>query len=241
LNELRRLRAVNNRYLPRIDAATKRLSETVSRLDDEAADGASLLPDWDRSMVVTHLSANADGVRRAVEAAARGDIGEVYPGGKAARDAEIEAGRALPARELQARLRGSCEQLWSVLEAAPDEVWSSPAIGSSGEVPVGTGLIVARLREVEVHHVDLVYGYGPDDWPFGWALEEMERAMLDLPAGLPAGMAVVLTASDAGQHWVAGSGSSLEIAGTTGELFAWVTGRASHVGGFEAPVLKPWR
>ena len=232
---------MNNRYVPRIDAATKKLAETVSRLDDEAASEARLLPDWDRSMVIVHLSANADGIRRAVEAAARGEIGEVYPGGKAARDGEIEAGRALPARELQARLRGSCEQLWSVLASAPDVVWGLPAIGTSGEVLVGPGLVVARLREVEVHHVDLAYGYGPEDWPFAWVIEEMDRAMLDLPARLPTGTAVVLTASDAGQHWVAGSGTSLEISGTTGELLAWVTGRATQVGGFEAPDLKPWR
>ncbi len=218
-----------------------KLTETVSRLDDEAASGPSLLPDWDRSMVVVHLSANADGVRRAVESATRGETGEVYPGGKVARDGEIEAGRALPARDLQARLRASCEQLWSALEAAPDKVWDLPAIGISGEVAIGAGLVVSRLREVEVHHVDLAYGYGPDDWPFAWVIEEMERAMLDLPARLPSGVAVVLTASDAGQHWVAGSGSSLDITGTTGELLAWVTGRASQVGGFEAPVLKPWR
>lgn len=232
---------MNNRCLPRIDAATRKLADTVSRLDDEAASGASLLPDWDRSMVVVHLSANADGVRRAVEAATRGDTAEVYPGGKPARDGEIEAGRAMPARELQARLGASCEQLWSALEAAPDEVWGLPAIGISGEVPIGTGLVVGRLREVEVHHVDLAYGYEPDDWPFAWALEEMDRAMLDLPARLPADIAVVLTASGTGQHWVAGSGSSLEVSGTVGELLAWVSGRASQVGGFDAPILKPWR
>ena len=110
-----------------------------------------------------------------------------------------------------------------------------------GRSPCRPGLVVGRLREVEVHHVDLTFGYGPDDWPFGWVVEEMERAMLDLPARLPTGMAVVLSASGPGQHWVAGSGTSLEVSGTTGELFAWVTGRASHVGGFEAPVLKPWR
>jgi len=65
--------------------------------------------------------------------------------------------------------------------------------------------------------------------------------MLDLPARLPTGMAVVLNASDGGQHWVAGSGTSLEIFGTSGELLAWATGRATQVRGFEAPVLKPWR
>jgi maleylpyruvate isomerase len=231
---------VDNRYLPRIDAATTRLLETVARLDDEAAAEESLLPDWDRSMVIAHLSANAEGIMRAVEAAARGEVGEVYPGGKAARDGEIEAGRALPARELQVRLAGSCERLRSALGSAPDEVWGLRAVGTTGEVLVGPELIVARLREVEVHHVDLDYGYKPDDWPFAWVVEEMERSMLDLPARLPSGMAVVLTASDSGQHWVAGSGTSLEVAGTTGELLAWVTGRATQVGGFEAPVLKAW-
>ena len=150
------------------------------------------------------------------------------------------AGRCQP-DSCRRAFRGSCEQLWSAVEAAPDEVWGLPAIGISGEVTVGPALVVGRLREVEVHHVDLAYGYGPDDWPFGWVVEEIERAMLDLPARLPTGMAVVLSASDAGQHWVAGSGTSLEVSGTTGELFAWVTGRTSHVGGFEAPVLKPWR
>jgi maleylpyruvate isomerase len=231
---------MDNRDLPRIDAATTKLLETVSNLDDAAASEESLLPNWDRSMVIVHLSAQADGLRGAVEAATRGETGEVYPGGKAGRDAEIEAGRALPARELQARLSGSCERLWSALESAPDEVWGAPAIGISRAVPIGA-LVVARLCEVEVHHVDLAYGYGPDDWPFAWVIEEMERAMLGLPARLPSGTAVVLTASDSGQHWVAGSGNSLDITGSTGELLAWVTGRASQVGGFEAPVLKPWR
>ena len=106
---------------------------------------------------------------------------------------------------------------------------------------VGPGLVVARLREVEVHHVDLAYGYGPEDWPFAWVIEEMDRAMLDLPARLPTGTAVVLTASDAGQHWVAGSGDGVEIMGTTNDLFAWVTGRAPCVGEQECPPLKPWR
>lgn len=109
-------------YVPRIDVATKKLLKTVSTLDDAAAAGASLLPDWDRSMVITHLAANADGVRRAVEAARRGDTGEVYPGGKTARDAEIEAGRALPAQELKARLEVACRELSSTLGEGTDNL-----------------------------------------------------------------------------------------------------------------------
>jgi hypothetical protein len=50
-----------------------------------------------------------------------------------------------------------------------------------------------------------------------------------------------LTAGDAGQHWVAGSGDGVEIMGTTNDLFAWLTGRAQRVGEQECPPLKPWR
>jgi maleylpyruvate isomerase len=232
---------MDNPYLERIDAATTKLLASVGRLDDVAATGPSLLPDWDRSMVVTHLAANADGTRRGLEAAGRGEVGEVYPGGRPARDAEIEAGRARPARELEQRLRRACEQLATALADAPGEVWEATAVHPSGEVRIGPGLVVGRLREIEVHHVDLDYGYEPQDWPFGWVLEEMDRAMIDLPSRLPPGVAVVLTGSDAGQHWVAGSGDGVEIIGSTNDLFAWLTGRAPGVGEQECPPLTPWR
>ena len=192
-------------------------------------------------MVVTHLSANADGIRRAVEAARAGRTGEVYPGGKAARDAEIEAGRALAARELNLRLDLAAGSSGSPSERRPTMIWDAPAIGPKGEVHIGPGLVVARLREVEVHHVDLDYGYKPEDWPLEWVMEEMDRAMLELPLRLPPGTAVVLTATDADQRWVAGSGDAVEITGTTAELFAWVIGRSAHVSGVECPILTPWR
>jgi maleylpyruvate isomerase len=232
---------MDNPYLDRIDRATAKLLVSVGRLDDVAAAGPSLLPDWDRAMVVTHLAANADGVRRAVEAAGRGEVGEVYPGGRPARNAEIDAGRARPARPLEQRLRHACEQLATTLAIASDDVWEAAAVHPSGEIRVGPGLVVGRLREVEVHHVDLDYGYEPQDWPFGWVLEEMDRAMLDLPSRLPPGVAVVLVGDDAGQRWVAGSGDAVEITGTTAGLFAWVTGRSAGVGDQECPPLKPWR
>lgn len=232
---------MNSVYMARIDVATGKLLTTVSKLDDAAAAGPSLLPDWDRSMVVTHLAANAVGIRRAVEAARAGTTGEVYPGGKAARDAEIEAGRRLPAVDLNLRLDTACRLLRVALGEATDEIWDAPAIGPKGEVHIGPGLVVARLREVEVHHVDLDYGYKPEDWPIGWVLEEMDRAMLELPTRLPAGTAVVLSATDADQRWVAGSGDAVEVTGTMAELFAWVIGRAAHVSGVECPILKPWR
>jgi maleylpyruvate isomerase len=192
-------------------------------------------------MVLTHLSANADALCRVLAAAARGEVGEQYPGGREARDAEIEAGRGAPAAGLRERLRGSCEALAAALAAAPEAVWDAPALTATGEVKVGPALIVGRLREVEVHHVDLACGYSPEDWPSGWVTEEMDRALLGLPARLPPGTAVVMSATDTGQHWVAGSGDAFEVTGTTAEIFAWVTGRLTTVGGGECPPLAPWR
>ncbi|HTW06316.1 MAG TPA: maleylpyruvate isomerase family mycothiol-dependent enzyme [Acidimicrobiales bacterium] len=228
-------------YLTRIESATARLLHTVAGLDDLAVGEPSLCPGWDRAMVITHLAANADGLSRVVEAASKGQVGEFYPGGAAARQAEIEAGRASPALELERRLAEACAHVMAVLVDAPQKVWDAPALHISGEVKIGPGPVVGRLREVEIHHVDLNCAYRPEDWPFGWVLEEMDRAMLGLPGRLPPGVALVLQSTDAGQRWVAGSGDAVEVAGPTAELFAWVTGRAAKVAGQDCPALGPWR
>jgi|SRR5579875_704627 len=231
---------MDNTNVARIAAATAKLLGTVAALDDATVAGPSLLPGWDRAMVIAHLAANADGLERVIGAAARGEVGEFYPGGRPARDAEIEAARGRPARELYRRLSTSCERAMSAMRGASDELWAAPAVHPAGELTVGT-LVVARLREVEVHHVDLNLGYSPADWPSEWVIEEMDRAMLDLPSRLPAGTAVVLEATDTDQHWVAGSGEAFELAGTVAELFAWVTGRSGTIGGKQAPALAAWR
>jgi maleylpyruvate isomerase len=231
---------LENPYIPRVAAATEKLLATVAGLDDVAAAQPSLLPGWDRAMVVTHLAANAEGLARVVEAAREGRVAEMYPGGRAARDAAIEAGRARPAAELEQRLRQASAAVASSLASAPDAVSEAVALHPSGEVRV-SALVVARLREVEVHHVDLACSYLPEDWPTGWVTEEMDLAMLALPSRLPPGVAVVMEATGSGQRWVAGSGDLVEVSGTPSEIFAWVAGRSATVAGRQCPVLAPWR
>lgn len=228
-------------YVGRIKAATAQLLDDVAPLDDAAMTEPTLLPGWDRAMLLTHLAANANGIRRAVEAASRGEVGEVYPGGAPARTAEIEAGKGAPAADLKQRLSQAAERLQSALESAPDDVWHSRALTHRGEVQVGPGLVVSRLREVLVHHVDLGTGYQPDDWPTAWVAEEMDRCLLELPKRLPSGVAVVLEATDVGQRWVAGSGEGTDISGAVVELFTWLIGRAAGVAGQDCPPLAPWR
>ncbi|HET9061631.1 MAG TPA: maleylpyruvate isomerase family mycothiol-dependent enzyme [Acidimicrobiales bacterium] len=228
-------------YIHKIQAANERLLSTVAGLDDVAMAAPSLLPGWDRAMVLAHLANNADAMRRCVEAASQGQVAVMYPGGDDARNADIEAGRGLSAAVLESRLAESSRRLQEAFELAPQRAWEAKAIARMGEVQIGAGLVLGRLREVEVHHVDLNGGYGPADWDYAWVVEEMDRAMLSLPARLPEDTAVVLTATDSDQHWVAGSGDAVEISGPLAQIFAWVTGRATSVGGQEAPCLGPWR
>jgi maleylpyruvate isomerase len=227
-------------YLARIDAATAKLVNTVEGLDDLAVAQPSRCPGWDRAMVITHLAAGADGLRRVVDAAAQGDVGKFYPGGVAARQAEIEAGRGRPAQELESRLQTACAALAASLASAPQFVWDAKAVHITGEMTIGPAAVAGRLREVEIHHVDLDCAYRPEDWPYGWAVEEMDRAMLRLPSRLPPDVAVVLSATDGAQRWVAGSGNAVEVTGRVTEILAWVTGRASSVAGQECPELAPF-
>jgi len=76
-----------------------------------------------------------------------------------------------------------------------------------------------RLREVEVHHVDLAAGYRPNDWPlsFGHRLLHEVAADLDLP--------LVLQPLDTGHPIVVGTGGPV-VSGTACALAAWLIGRA---------------
>ena len=52
----------------------------------------SLLPEWTRGHVLTHIARNADSFVRVLEAARRGEVVTQYEGGVAGRNADIEAG-----------------------------------------------------------------------------------------------------------------------------------------------------
>src|SRR2546421_337158 len=78
--------------IARVTGAHMRLLEAVDRLTDEQVLRPSLLPGWTVGHVLTHVARNADSHVRRTEAAIRGEMVDQYPGGYAAREAEIEAG-----------------------------------------------------------------------------------------------------------------------------------------------------
>jgi maleylpyruvate isomerase len=191
-------------------AAHGRLLATVAELDDEVARRPSRLPGWTVGHVLTHVARNADGHRRRVEGALRGEDLVRYPDGMDGRNADIEAGAGRPAGELAADVAESArllEEAWDRAEAAG---WPNGQFLGADTFPV-TGTPLRRLREVEVHHVDLGLGYEPADWPGEYVDWELPRLLARLP-------------------------ERLDAAGAR-RVLAWLTGRGPAPADLELP---PW-
>lgn len=153
-------------------AAEARLADAMAGLDDAAVRADSRLPGWTRGHVLTHLARNADAHARRIRGALDGqDVGK-YPGGCAQRRAEIEQGASRPATEILADLQHSQESLAMLLRQADAAGWPNAGFLGGGQYGVG-GCPAHRLREVEMHHVDLHIGYDPGDWPAEYVAWEM--------------------------------------------------------------------
>jgi maleylpyruvate isomerase len=145
--------------IDQIDAATARLLETVDRLTDAEVGRASMLPGWSRGHLLTHLARNADALRNLLDWARTGVPTPAYASPEA-READIEAGAGRSAAELAADVREAAAKWRAAVAAMPDERWGTVV----GEVPAGE-VLLRRLVEVELHHVDLGCGYRSTDWP----------------------------------------------------------------------------
>jgi maleylpyruvate isomerase len=167
--------------LPRVVESHARLLSRLDGLTNPDVARASRLPGWTVGHLLTHLARNADGVRGLFEAAALGEVGDMYPGGKEQREQDIEAGAKRPAKTLRADLSDAIAALEGAWDEAGDEVWSN----GSGRTTLGPAsiaeILYRRWREVEVHHVDLGLGYEPADWPSGFVERELPRALAKLP------------------------------------------------------------
>src|SRR3954468_423604 len=82
-----------------------------TRWSDADVAAPTLLPDWTRGHVLTHLARNADGIGRTLGGALRGEVVPRSPDGPAGRDADIELGAKRPATELIADVVDSAERL----------------------------------------------------------------------------------------------------------------------------------
>jgi maleylpyruvate isomerase len=163
-------------------AAHAALLAALRDLNDVAARAPSLLPGWSVGHVLTHVARNADSVVRRLAGAARGELVTQYAGGDEGRAAAIEAGAHRPAAELVDDVARSASAVDALFREVPDELWDAHVLRGSGpDWLTAERLVWSRLREVEIHHVDLGLGYRPADWPG----DLVGRMLAELLPGLP--------------------------------------------------------
>lgn len=229
--------------LDEMAAATDRLLASVDTLDDQLLRGPSLLPGWTRAHVCTHLARNADGFVNLVLSARTGDPRPMYDGGKEGRDAEIAAGADRRIGDVRLDLAESAERLLESFADFPAEALDRVVTLASGATGTGREIPLLRVREVEIHHVDLDAGYTPDDWTPEFAARTLDQ-LSPFFAGSRECPVGTLVATDAEGRWeVATDGP--ELTGPTTDLAAWLTGRSAGsrlavAGQPEVPPAPPW-
>ena len=217
----------------------------AERWSDADMRAPSVLPDWTRGHVLTHLARNADGITATLAGALRGDIVPRYPNGPAGRAADIEAGSGRSAVELMADVRDAVDRL--------DRLFGSVNEARAWDVPTDLGRparswLNNRWREVEIHRADLRSRYGARDWPatfVGYLLPRLAAEVgnrSDQPLRIEVVHEGSTTTNLGGTAWTSDAGDPVTVRGPDWALLAWLTGRPSLANDAlgAMPELAPW-
>jgi maleylpyruvate isomerase len=223
--------------------ATRRLVRTVDGLTDDELGEPSGLPDWRRAHVVAHLALNAEGLTGVLAGKLEGEPTTMYRSDEA-RDADIEELAAADPTELRERFLAGTTLVADAIERLPDEYWTESFERTPGGRVIRYAAIPGmRLREVEIHHVDLDAGFSPAGWSDAFAAT-LVTAMVKRPAS---DESFRVLATDLARTWVLGDdpgGSGTTVSGPVGDLAWWLTGRppadtlTSSTG--ELPPVRAW-
>jgi maleylpyruvate isomerase len=202
-----------------VDRATEQLLRTAQDLDPVSVAAPSPLPGWTVGHVLSHLARNADALTNLLTWARTGVETPMYASAQA-RAAGIEEGAAGPLRAQIEDLRAAHERFSDAGAAMPAEAWTVvlPATGPAAAVPW------YRLREVEVHHVDLGARYTPADWPDAFALRLLREIVAEATDKWPP---MILRPWGTDHPMTIGDGAGAPVVGgPTKSLAAWLAGRA---------------
>jgi maleylpyruvate isomerase len=212
-----------------VNRATERLLASVGSLDEAQVAGPSLLPGWSRGHVLSHLARNADSYFNLLTWARTGVETPQYaePG---RRDAEIAAGAGRPPAAQLTDLRESHQRFAAAVDAMTPAGWATTIRYGSGTAAKAPHVVWARLREVEVHHVDLNVGYGPGSWSDAFTL----RLLHEVSSGFAGtGPPVRVVATDLDFRATIGAAPTGDppapttVQGPARSLAAWLVGRST--------------
>ncbi|MEU2618169.1 maleylpyruvate isomerase family mycothiol-dependent enzyme [Streptomyces sp. NPDC007157] len=223
-----------------IAAAADRLLAGLARLDDDDIAAPSSLPGWTRGHVLSHLARQAPALERLMEWARTGVETPQYES-REARDAEIAAGAGRSAAALVSDVRETAAHFQHTIETLPAGAWQALIRPFTGELCTPRRILVIRIRELELHHVDLDIGYGCADIPDA-AREIILADVLGYYAeaeGVPEFTLLDSAGVVLGRFGTGGP----DVSGTRADALAWLAGRSGGAGlasTAELPVLPGW-
>jgi len=177
-----------NEHVAGCAAAHQRLLSSLDDLTDAECRDPSMLPNWSRGHVLTHLARNADSHTHLLLAASKGETADQYPGGIAARNQAIEDGSSNSAAALRNDVRSSIYALEAQWAGATSSTWAGEGRTARGAVIAMSDLVFLRWREVEVHHADLGREFGWQQWSELYVRIELDKQMMTWRSRKPMGM-----------------------------------------------------
>lgn len=236
----------NDPALDAISAATDRLLETLRQISDDGMRAPSLCAGWTRGHVATHVARNGDGMVNLLTWARTGVETPMYPS-REARNADIDAGAGRAAFDIETDVEASAERFLAACADVPEAALGTVLrLGSGREITAGD-LPWARLREVEIHHVDLDAGYDfsrTAPWILSKVMDESAALFAARAASGGPGMEAELVAEDTGDRWTFGEAPGITVRGVLPVLVGWVTGRGDGTGlqatGGPLPRVPAW-
>jgi len=230
--------------------ASVRVVRTVDGFHGDDWTAPSLLPGWSRAHVVAHLALNAEGIAGALRSLV-GDEDDGHDGrprpmydSDEARDADIDELAAADPSELRDRLMAGTTNLDDAVAAVPAEAWETRIERTPGGRLIRADAFPGmRLRELEIHHVDLAAGYSRGDWSPAFT-----EHLLDAMVKRITSPAFEVKPVDSSRDWVFGSGDAEYpvpvVTGPAADAGWWLTGRPApdtlHCSYGELPPIEGW-
>ncbi|MET9914173.1 maleylpyruvate isomerase N-terminal domain-containing protein [Streptomyces sp. NPDC006476] len=150
--------------LTQIDKATAKLIATAGGLTNEQVSEPSLLSGWTRGHVLTHIARAAEAHRNLLEAVRTGTDIPAYAS-QEARDTAIENGASRAVAEQVADIERTAAAFRAAAVTTPDGAWTTSVTILHLEPFPASQVVLRKLVELELHHVDLNAGYRSADWP----------------------------------------------------------------------------
>jgi maleylpyruvate isomerase len=220
-------RAVATGLLPE---ASARVIRAVDGLQDDEWSAPSLLTGWSRAHVVAHLALNAEALTRCLHGIVTDEAdrqAQTMYDSDEQRDQDIAELAASTPTEIRDRLLAATTTFDDAVAAVPEDRWDDRVERTPGGRAMRAGSLPGmRIRELEIHQVDLGAGYSTADWSgsFSTLLLDAMTKRLDPPEPIE------VRPLDTDRTWTIGDEGDGEyplpvVTGPAADLAWWLTGR----------------